>query len=173
MAGLSDKAVMKPIFSINAKCVFALALTYMSMMVSASAQTADNAHRKPYNVTDGKLAIEGYDPVAYFTENAAIEGKKGISYAFEGVTYRFASQQHLQSFKSDPEKYQPQYGGWCAYAMGATGEKVDVDPETFKLLQGKLYLFYNRFFNNTKESWDKDETNLRQRADVNWQKISH
>jgi hypothetical protein len=70
-------------------------------------------------------------------------------------------------------KYQPQYGGWCAYAMGADGEKVDVDPETFKLMDGKLYLSHNRFSNNTLKFWNKGETNLKQKADANWQKFNH
>ena len=61
--------------------------------------------------------------------------------------------------------------GWCAYAMGAKGEKVEVDPETFKIVDGKLYLFYNKFFNNTLESWNKDEARLRSNADKNWSKI--
>jgi YHS domain-containing protein len=163
---------MKQFFFTPARYVFALVLAYASFVFNTQAQTAINANKKLYNVSGDRLAIQGYDPVAYFTDNSAQEGKKDIAYVYDGVTYRFASVQHLQSFKSDPERYQPQYGGWCAYAMGATGEKVDVDPETFKLLNGKLYLFYNRFFNNTKKSWDKDEANLKQKADLNWQKIA-
>jgi YHS domain-containing protein len=136
----------------------------------AQGQATEGKHL--YNVPANHLAIEGYDPVAYFAENEAIEGKKEFSYTYDGVVYHFATAQHLQTFKANPQKYQPQYGGWCAYAMGAKGEKVDIDPETFKVLDGKLYLFYNRFFNNTKTSWDKDEANLKHKADINWQKIT-
>ena len=163
---------MKKFINTPAKYVFALALAYISVFSSVTAQTAKNKSTQ-YNISDQHLAIEGYDPVAYFVDNTAKEGKKDLAYIYDGVIYRFSSAQHLQSFKSDPEKFKPQYGGWCAYAMGATGEKVDVDPETFKVLNGKLYLFYNRFFNNTKKSWDKDEANLKQKADNNWQKFSH
>jgi YHS domain-containing protein len=167
---------MKKHLSTLVKYVFAIALACSSMIFNASAQTADNAHKAKkelYNIKEDLLAIQGYDPVAYFTDNTAKEGKKDISYNYDGINYLFASPEHLKTFKSDPEKYKPQYGGWCAYAMGATGEKVDIDPETFKVLDGKLYLFYNRFFNNTKKSWDKNEANLKQKADINCQKIAH
>jgi YHS domain-containing protein len=169
---LIDKAGMKQLRFTSAKYVFALVLAFTLMNFTAQAQTSVKGDKKLYNISDDHLAIKGYDPVAYFEDNTAKEGKEDVSYAYEGVTYRFASHQHLQSFKSDPERYKPQYGGWCAYAMGATGEKVDIDPETFKVLNGKLYLFYNRFFNNTKKSWDKDEANLKRKADTNWQKIA-
>jgi YHS domain-containing protein len=147
----------------------------VAMLVAAAghAQGQATAGRHLYNVPSSHLAIEGYDPVAYFTDHKAIEGKKEFAYTYDGVVYRFASAAHLQDFKNYPQKYQPQYGGWCAYAMGSTGEKVNIDPETFKVLDGKLYLFYNRFFNNTKTSWDKDEANLKRKADSNWEKLTH
>ena len=63
------------------------------------------------------------------------------------------------------------FGGWCAYAMGDNGEKVDIDPETFKIIDGKLYLFYNAYFNNTLNSWNKDEKNLKNKANNNWSKL--
>ena len=63
--------------------------------------------------------------------------------------------------------------GWCAYAMGAKGEKVSIDPETFKIINGKLYLFYNSYFNNTLKSWNKNEPTLKAKADVNWKRIYH
>ena len=75
-------------------------------------------------------------------------------------------------FKKDPTQYEPQYGGWCAYAMGSKGEKVPIDPETFKITNGKLYLFYNKFFNNTLTSWNKDEPGLMNKANGNWKTIS-
>ncbi len=64
--------------------------------------------------------------------------------------------------------YEPQYGGWCAYAMGNSGEKVEVDPETYKIVDGKLYLFYNKYFTNTLKSWNKDEAKLKSKADESW-----
>jgi len=80
----------------------------------------------------------------------------------------------LQIKKSSKKSIQvrTQYGGWCAYAMGKDGSKLKIDPETFKIINGKLYVFYNKFFNNTLKSWNKDDQ-LHQQADANWQKIYH
>ena len=82
------------------------------------------------------------------------------------MTYNFSSQANKDLFLKNPASYEPQYGGWCAYAMGYSGEKVEINPETFKILDGKLYLFYNAFFNNTLKSWNKDEVNLKKKADL-------
>ena len=78
-----------------------------------------------------------------------MKGSKQISTNYDGVNYCFSSAANLTLFKSNPKKYMPQYGGWCAYAMGANAEKVEIDPETSKIKDGKLYLFYNAYFNNT------------------------
>ena len=89
----------------------------------------------------------------------------------EGETYNFSSQANKDLFLKSPANYEPQYGGWCAFAMGDYGEKVEINPETFKIIDGKLYLFYNAYFNNTLKSWNKDETNLKKKADANWKKL--
>lgn len=125
---------------------------------------------KEFNL-ENKLALQGYDPVAYFTQKKAVKGKKELSVVHEGVLYYFASNADKELFVKNPSAYEPQYGGWCAYAMGANGEKVEVDPETFKIVNGKLFLFYNAFFNNTLKSWNKDEVNLNKKADGNWKKF--
>lgn len=95
-----------------------------------------------FNIEKG-IAIAGYDPVSYFTEGKAISGNKANTYAVEGVTYYFANSKNKAIFIKEPKKFEPQYGGWCAYAMGTSGEKVEIDPETFKVNNGKLYLFYH------------------------------
>lgn len=133
------------------------------------AQTDDR--QKQFNLDDHHVAIQGYDPVAYFTTGKAIEGKENLKADHQGVTYHFASKEDRDAFLANASKYEPQYGGWCAYAMGAKGEKVEVDPETFKIVNGKLYLFYNKFFNNTLKSWNKDEANLKSKADKNWANV--
>lgn len=140
------------------------------LSLSASAQPASDGRNN--NLDKHGLAIDGYDPVSYFTLNKAVEGKKEFSITQNGATYFFATAQNRDVFKSNPARYIPQYGGWCAYAMGSTGEKVSIDPETYKIIDGKLYLFYNRFLNNTKKSWDKDEARLKMQADKNWQKLN-
>ncbi len=133
-------------------------------------QDPTTIRKTQYNLDKG-IAIEGYDPVAYFKQQKAIKGKKGLAVYNEGATYYFSSQENKEVFKKNPSIYEPQYGGWCAYAMGLSGEKVSVDPETFKIVNNKLYLFYNRFFNNTLKSWNKDERNLNTKADQNWNKF--
>ncbi len=142
----------------------------VSLWVEVFAQSATRV--KQFNLENG-LAIQGYDPVAYFNQNKAIEGDKQWSANFEGVSYRFANAANKEAFVKDPKKYEPQYGGWCAYAMGATGEKVEIDPETFKIVNGKLYLFYHSWANNTLPKWNKDEANLKQKADKSWMNIFH
>lgn len=144
----------------------------MLVLTSFLAQAQDAAFRsKGYNISDG-LGIQGYDPVAYFSQGKAVKGSKEHALYHQGVTYHFATAADKELFKKDPSKYEPQYGGWCAYAMGAKGEKVTVDPKTFKITDGKLFLFYNKYFNNTLEGWNKDEGNLKTHADVNWKKIT-
>lgn len=117
------------------------------------------------------VAIQGYDPVAYFKQSRAIKGKKELSAVYDGVVYYFSSIVNKQYFIHSPYAYEPQYGGWCAFAMGDSGEKVAVNPETFTIIDGKLYLFYNAYFTNTLKSWNKDQANLKVKADVNWRKI--
>jgi YHS domain-containing protein len=148
-----------------------LLLTILLFAVESAGFSQTDAFRiKQFNLDHG-VAIKGYDPVAYFTIGKAVKGKPAFSSAYHGVKYNFASAEDLNSFQANPEKYEPQYGGWCAYAMGHDGSKVEVDPETFKIINGKLFLFYNRFFNNTLKTWNQDESKLQTRADLNWQTI--
>jgi YHS domain-containing protein len=134
--------------------------------------TQDNDLRKKHFNTEKNIAIEGYDPVSYF-EGSPLEGEGDLAFSYNGIKYLFSSNTTLNKFKSNPSKYETAYGGWCAYAMGATGEKVKIDPETFKIVDGKLYLFYNFWGNNTLEDWDENELKLKTAADKNWVKAFH
>lgn len=147
-----------------------LAILAVTILASAVAFAQEPLRKKHFNLESG-IAIQGYDPVAYFTKNKAVKGKKEFALSTQGITYYFSSAENKELFRSNPAKYEPEYGGWCAYAMGAKGEKVEVDPETFKIINGKLFLFYNQFFNNTLKDWNKDEVNLHKKADANWLKI--
>ena len=138
----------------------------------AIAQDQSALRKKQFNL-EGNLAIDGYDPVAYFKSNKAIKGKKDLAVSHQGIIYHFSSAENKEAFKKNPSHYEPEYGGWCAYAMGEKGEKVSIDPETFKIIDNKLYLFYNRLFNNTLKSWNKDETRLKKSADTHWKQIYH
>ena len=157
---------------IQMKTKIFLSLILSAVMLTATAQDATALRKKQYNLDDG-VAISGYDPVAYFKQGKAVKGKKEFSVSADGVLYYLSSAENKEEFKKNYSRYEPQYGGWCAYAMGSDGTKVEVDPETFKIVDSKLYLFYNKFFNNTLKSWNKNESSLKTKADANWQKIYH
>jgi YHS domain-containing protein len=148
---------------------FFLFIVFFSTVFISSAQ--DQKRIGTFNLEKG-IAVQGYDIVAYFS-GKAIKGESSLAVIHQGIRYHFSSIANKEEFKKNPGKYEPQYGGWCAYAMGATGEKVEIDPETFKVLNGKLYLFYNKRFNNTLKTWNKDEQALKTKADANWGKLSH
>jgi YHS domain-containing protein len=147
----------------NLGLVFLLALTQVALAQS------DDARKKNFNIKKN-AAIEGYDPVSYF-DGKPTEGESKFSSTHKGVTYLFSSAANLNKFKASPEKYEPAYGGWCAYAMGETGEKVKIDPETYKIIDGRLFLFYNFWTNNTLTDWNKNEKALKAKADQNWKKF--
>lgn len=139
-------------------------------LVSTSTFSQSAKRLSQFNL-EKKVAIQGYDPVSYFTQKKAIKGKTTFSHTYEGVIYNFSSQANKDLFIKNPASYEPQYGGWCAYAMGETAEKVEIDPSTFKIIDNKLYLFYNAFFNNTLKTWNKDESGLKKKADASWKKF--
>jgi YHS domain-containing protein len=142
----------------------------LGMIVNSNGQEAAK-RQKEYNVSKN-VAIDGYDPVSYFNGKPK-KGSSKLAYTADGIIYYFSTTEDLAKFKQSPSAYEPQYGGWCAYAMGNTGEKVEVDPETYKIIDGKLYLYYNKYFTNTLKSWNKNEARLKTNADANWQKIYH
>jgi YHS domain-containing protein len=117
---------------------------------------------------DHGVAIKGYDPVAYFTDNKPVKGSKAHSFVYEGVTYEFASAAHRKLFVADPEKYTPQFGGFCAYGT-ATGHKAVIDPAAFTIVDGKLYLNYNT---KVRDVWQKDEPGYINKAKEAWPTVS-
>jgi len=121
---------------------------------------------------ENKLGIQGYDPVSYIEQKKAVKGKKEFAVNVNGAIYYTSSEKNKELLKKNPEKYEPVYGGWCAFAMGDSGEKVEINPATFKIIDGKTHLFYNKFFNNTLTSWNKNEGKLKKSADQNWKKLT-
>ena len=156
---------MKKIITICLGLLMALSTTQVN------AQT--EVRKKEFNVAKNGLAIEGYDPVAYFTLGKAEKGTKDNAVIADGIVYYFSSVQTKELFKANYKKYEPKYGGWCAYAMGATKEKVEIDPETFKIINGELYLFYHTWVNNTLTKWNKDEVALKAKAELSWKNFFH
>lgn len=139
-----------------------LILLFLVTASSVSAQTID------YNLKKGFVA-NGYDVVAYFN-NEANEGTKKFTTSFDGVKFKFSSEENLKAFNKNPEKYTPQYGGYCAYAIALKNEKVSINPKTFLIKEDKLYLFYNAWGTNTLDLWKKgNEAILKEKADKNWE----
>lgn len=110
------------------------------------------------------LAIEGYDPVAYFTEQKPVKGSSEFRSDFQGLTFQFASATHRDTFVGNPEKFVPQYGGYCAYGM-AKGYKAKIDPAAFTVVGDKLYLNYSE---TVRSQWLTDIPGYIRKADVNW-----
>lgn len=149
--------------------IFALSLLVFGMTSTAVAQDQGKVFTNKENV-----AINGYDVVAYFNAYKAVEGNKKHSVELDGVTYYFSSAANAKTFKENPSAYQPAYGGYCAFAMAMNGSKVPVDPTTFKIRDGKLYLFFNDLYKgepmNTIIPWNAQEAELVGKADANWSK---
>lgn len=135
------------------------------------AEVSKNAAIGQHNLTDGALALKGFDPVAYVESGKAQAGKSEFRSQYRGVVYRFASVETRQRFAENPEKYVPAYGGWCATAM-AEGRKVEIDPVNFKVTGGRLFLFYKGWRGNALTDWNKDEKGLTARADEHWRRIA-
>lgn len=147
-------------------------ITVLAMLCLCLPVFSQTATRKAgFNIDKNGVAASGYDVVAYFIRGKAVKGDPHFAVTAEGVLYYFSSKTNKELFLGNWKKYEPQYGGWCAYAMGASGSKVEVDPETFKVVDGKLYLFYHSWVNNTLNKWNKDEMNLKMKADKNWAEL--
>jgi YHS domain-containing protein len=133
---------------------------------SSSAQKID------YNLKKGYVA-EGYDVTEYFN-NKAVAGSNKFTATHDGVNYKFVSQENLDKFKANPSQFVPQYGGYCAYAVADKGKKVGIDPKTFEIRDGKLYLFYNSWGVNTLEKWQEEGAEkLKGQADAAWSKVQY
>lgn len=121
----------------------------------------------PVNTTPDGVAIKGYDPVAYFTQNKPVQGSAEFEYPWNGAKWRFASREHRELFRADPEKYAPRYGGYCAYAV-SQGKTADIDPDAWTVLEGRLYLNLDK---DVQKLWKKDMKEYIHKADENWPRM--
>ena len=165
-----------PIPTLNAltrACAPLLMLALLFAPQSSFAQEKKPRDVSQFNLGKDGLALQGYDPVAYFAEGGAkpTKGLDTITTTHDGVLYRFASEAHKKLFLASPDKYEPAYGGWCAYAM-AKKEKVEVDPESFLTTNGRLMVFYKGWFNDTRAKWLKDEAGFTTKADAGWKEVN-
>lgn len=141
------------------------ALAALLLLITASPAVAKS---NPVNVTFfGNVAIDGYDPVAYFDGGKPAKGDSKYQYEWQGAKWRFSSAEHRDRFQQDPAKYAPRYGGYCAY-MVAMGELVGADPEIWRIEGGKLYLFYD---DAARGKWSKDIPGFIARAEKNWPEL--
>ena len=141
-----------------------LSLLLLICSLNAFAQNID------FNTKDGFIA-KGYDVVAYFDDEAK-EGLDTFTTTYKGIKFKFSSKLNQDTFIKNPEKYIPQYGAYCAYAIAENAKKVDINPKTFEVREGKLYLFYNSWGNNTLKKWlKKDVKGLQEKADLNWEVV--
>ncbi len=114
-------------------------------------------------------AVDGYDPVAYFTDSMPVKGTEHITLDWQGATWHFSSEANRDLFKANPEKYAPQYGGYCAYGV-ANGYKVKIEPEAWAIVEGKLYLNYNL---KVQEDWNTDRAGFIEKADAQWPSLKN
>jgi YHS domain-containing protein len=115
----------------------------------------------------GSVAIEGTDPVAYFTDGRPVEGSSDFEHEWMGATWRFVSAANRDRFAADPETYAPQYGGYCAWAV-ANGYTAKIDPEAWRIVDGKLYLNYSK---DVQTQWSEDVPGNITKGDANWPKL--
>lgn len=139
------------------KNLIQLCLVLMTMSISAQ-----------NNLKDG-VAIQGYDPVAYFVEGKAVLGLKEIKTQYDNATYYFATDVNKEEFVKNPDKFVPQYGGYCAYGL-SKGYKASIDPKAFTIVEDKLYLNYSL---DVKAEWMKQREERIVKANENWEKIKN
>lgn len=138
-----------------------LALALVALLPHISAQKADKK-ADVYATSNG--AIKGYDPVAYFLQNNPVEGSKEITHTWNNAVWHFSSTMNRDSFVANPEKFAPQFGGWCAYGW-AQGYPAKINPDAWSIVDGKLYLNYNK---DVQQLWDKKQAEYITKATENY-----
>lgn len=136
--------------------------------------TIENPRTKHFRLDKSRVAIDGYDPVSYF-KGGPKKGSASQAYDYDGVIYWFANAENLVEFKKNPAKYEPVWGGWCGHAMALRGEKVEINPECYKIVNGRNVLFFKTFYANALTNWEKEikktpENTLMKQGDDFWGK---
>ncbi len=148
---------------------------YPSFMTDTENEIAVKANKKSHNIDDNSIALVGYSPVSYLDLHLAQLGNKNFKASHDGVTYYFVSAEQIKSFKANPTKYLPQYGGFCATGVNH-GAKFRPDPNKFIVKDGKYFLFsYNKIEGSDAIiPWmTGNHKDLVQVADTNWKKLSN
>lgn len=143
-------------------CLTAFALAMTGLVFFSGNLYAEKA--QVYQGLVKNTAVGGYDPVSYFTKGKATKGNETITHQYKGATWRFSSAENRDTFKASPEKYAPQYGGYCAWAV-SQGYTAKGDPNAWKIHKGKLYLNYNK---SVQATWAKNIPDNVKKGDNNW-----
>ncbi len=146
------------------KLLAALAIAFSSLFIAAPAY-ADEA--PVYTSFLSRVAVSGYDPVAYFTDGRPVRGSQQFSTTYQGYEYRFASAAHRDAFRAAPARYLPQYGGYCAWAV-SQGYTASADPTNWRIVDGRLYLNYN---DEIQRRWEQDIPGHIRNANANWPSV--
>ena len=152
---------MKILTRVLSAAVLAVAALTINATVFA-AEPINTLEKKLFGYKPSGVAIRGYDTVAYFTLGKPAKGSESYSTEWQGATWKFANQEHLDLFKAEPEKYAPQYGGYCAYGIAAQDALVKIEPENWSIVDDKLYLNYN---DKIQGLWDADIAGFIETAD--------
>jgi YHS domain-containing protein len=144
-------------------------IVFVFVAFAAIPLTMGIAATDPVNKNLFGTAIKGYDPVAYFKEGKPVKGNDEYRYDWMGAKWYFASAANRDEFAQSPEKYAPQYGGYCAWAVGH-GYTANIDPNAWKIVEGKLYLNYSK---DVQKMWEQDVPGWIQKADQNWPKLKN
>lgn len=150
----------------GASLALALLVCLLALMPGASTASAPSA-QYAFNTDAQGLLLHGYDPMAYFYKNKALQGSSRFQAKWGGGTYWFSSAQHRSWFKSDPDRWVPSYGGWCAMSL-TRGKKVDADPNFFVRRATGLYVFANEA---EMQAWLTDEARHEAQAKARWEQI--
>ena len=147
----------------------ALAMAGGALPLSVRAASPEASHRA-HNLLGESVGLVGYDPVSYFPEGGGRPAKGLISISTElgGVTYRFATEAHKAAFLKSPAKYVPAFGGWCTWAVAELGKRVDVDPESYVVKNGRLLVFYRDPALDTRAMFLANPEALLKKAEANW-----
>ena len=142
-------------------------LSIMAAFLFSAAAWAGNTS----NLDKSGIILQGYDAVSYFKSDQPQKGDPKFQTKFEDATYLFSSETNKQEFLKSPKKYAPQFGGWCAYAVADSKSKVEIDPKNFLIQDGKLLVFYNGLWGDTRKKWMKDAKSFLKTADMNWPEV--
>lgn len=146
--------------------IAALAVT---IVPAAALAPAASAEAPIYTSKFSNTAVQGYDPVAYFTDGAPVKGSKDFTTEYEGAEFRFSSAANRDAFIADPAAYAPEYGGYCAWAI-ADGKHAKGDADHWAIVDGKLYLNYNK---SVQTKWNADQAGFIEKADAQWPAVNN